>query len=131
MTTSPTPPLDLSERDAHGIAGTIHTPDPAAVERLRALMAQQPQPRWQEAARRQYNGSQIVANLQRTAERLYEARRKTLTPAELAAALSRHNAGEGWKPIAADYGMSHTTLMRRVEEEQRAAQLAKRQEQTQ
>jgi hypothetical protein len=129
--TTPTPPRDLSERDAHGIAGTIHTPDPAAVERLRALMAQQQPPRWQEARRRQYNGSQIVANLQRTAERLYEARRKTLTPAELAAALSRHNAGEGWKPIAADYGMSHTTLMRRVEEEQRAAQLAKRQEQTQ
>jgi hypothetical protein len=129
--TTPTPPRDLSERDAHGIAGTIHTPDPAAVERLRALMAQQQPPRWQEARRRQYSGSQIVANLQRTAERLYEARRKTLTPAELAAALSRHNAGEGWKPIAADYGMSHTTLMRRVEEEQRAAQLAKRQEQTQ
>ena len=126
--TTPTPPRDLSERDAHGIAGTIHECDPAAVERLKALMAQQPQPRWQEAQRRQYNGSQIVANLQRTAERLYEARRKTLTPAELAAALSRHNAGEGWKPIAADYGMSHTTLMRRVEEEQRAAQLAKRQE---
>ena len=126
--TTPTPPRDLSERDAHGIAGTLHTPDPAAVERLRAHLAQQQPPRWQEAARRQYNGSQIVANLQRTAERLYEARRKTLTPAELAAALSRHNAGEGWKPIAADYGMSHTTLMRRVEEEQRAAQLAKRQE---
>jgi hypothetical protein len=49
-------------------------------------MAQQQPPRWQEARRRQYNGSQIVANLQR---------------------------------------------MRRVEEEQRAAQLAKRQEQTQ
>ena len=126
--TTPTPPRDLSERDTHGIAGTIHTPDPAAVERLKRLMAQQQPPRWQEARRRQYNGSQIVANLQRTAERLYEARRKTLTPAELAAALSRHNAGEGWKPIAADYGMSHTTLMRRVEEEQRAAQLAKRQE---
>ena len=126
--TTPTPPRDLSERDRAGIAGTIHECDPAAVERLRALMAQQQPPRWQEAQRRQYNGSQIVANLQRTAERLYEARRKTLTPAELAAALSRHNAGEGWKPIAADYGMSHTTLMRRVEEEQRAAQLAKRQE---
>jgi hypothetical protein len=47
--TTPTPPRDLSERDAHGIAGTIHTPDPAAVERLRALMAQQQPPRWQEA----------------------------------------------------------------------------------
>ena len=129
--TTPTPPHDLSERDAHGIAGTIHECDPAAVAHLKTVMAQQQPPRWQEAQRRQYNGSQIVANLQRAAERLYEARRKALTPAELAAAVARHDAGEGWKPIAADYGMSHTTLMRRVEEEQRAAQLAKRQEQTQ
>jgi hypothetical protein len=34
MTTSPTPPLDLSEYDRAGIAGTLHTPDPAAVERV-------------------------------------------------------------------------------------------------
>jgi hypothetical protein len=47
--TLPTPPHDLSEHDRAGIAGTIHTPDPAAVERLRALMAQQRPPRWQEA----------------------------------------------------------------------------------
>jgi hypothetical protein len=68
--TTPTPPHDLSERDRAGIAGTIHECDPAAVERLRAHLAQQRPPRWQEARRRQYNGSQIVANLQRTAERL-------------------------------------------------------------
>jgi hypothetical protein len=49
MTTPPTPPRDLSEHDRAGIAGTIHTPDPAAVERLKALMAQQRPPRWQEA----------------------------------------------------------------------------------
>ena len=28
---TPTPPLDLSEQDTHGIAGRTHTPDPAAV----------------------------------------------------------------------------------------------------
>ena len=34
MTTPPTPPRDLSEHDRAGIAGTIHQPDPAAVERV-------------------------------------------------------------------------------------------------
>ena len=43
--TTPTPPLDLRTHDAAGIAGTLHTPDPAAVERLRAYLAQQPPPR--------------------------------------------------------------------------------------
>ena len=129
--TTPTPPRDLREYDRDGVAGTIHTPDPAAVERLRALMAQQQPPRWREATRRQHNGSQIVANLQRAAERLYEARRKTLTPAELAAAVARHDAGEDWKTIAADYGMSHTTLAQRIAEAQHVArQVAKQQEQS-
>ena len=129
MTTPPTPPHDLSDHDRAGVAGTLHTPDPAAVERLRALMAQQPPPRWREATRRQHNGSQIVANLQRSAERLYETRRKTLTPAELAAAVARHDAGEDWKTIAADYGMSHTTLAQRIAEAQHVArQAAKQQE---
>jgi hypothetical protein len=49
MTTSPTPPLDLSEHDRAGIAGTIHECDPAAVEPYGALLAQQQPPRWQEA----------------------------------------------------------------------------------
>ncbi|MBX7254267.1 MAG: hypothetical protein K1X50_19965, partial [Candidatus Promineofilum sp.] len=65
--TTPTPPHDLRTHDAAGVAGTLHTPDPAAVERLRAYLAQQPPPRWREATRRQHNGSQIVANLQRSA----------------------------------------------------------------
>ena len=30
----PTPPRDLREYDRDGVAGTIHTPDPAAVERV-------------------------------------------------------------------------------------------------
>ena len=132
MTTPPTPPRDLSEHDRAGIAGTIHPVDPAAVERLRAYLAQQPPPRWREATRRQHNGSQIVANLQRAAERLYEARRKTLPPAELAAAVARHDAGEDWKTIAADYGMSHTTLAQRIAEAQHVArQAAKQQEKPQ
>ena len=130
--TTPTPPHDLSDHDRAGVAGTLHTPDPAAVERLRALMAQQQPPRHAEAQRRQYNGSRIVANLQRAAERLYEARRKTLTPAELAAAVARHDAGEDWKTIAADYGMSHTTLAQRIAEAQHVArQAAKQQEKPQ
>ena len=132
MTTPPTPPRDLTEHDRAGISGTIHPVDPAAVERLRAYLAQQPPPRWREATRRQHNGSQIVANLQRSAERLYEARRKTLTPAELAAAVARHDAGEDWKTIAADYGMSHTTLAQRIAEAQHVArQAAKQQEKPQ
>ena len=68
--TTPTPPRDLSERDPHGIAGTIHTPDPAAVARLRALMAEraQQQPTPQAAAvNRQYSGDRIAANIQRAA----------------------------------------------------------------
>jgi hypothetical protein len=47
--TTPTPPRDLSEHDRAGIAGTLHECDPAAVERLRAYLAQQQPPRWQEA----------------------------------------------------------------------------------
>ena len=130
--TTPTPPLDLSTQDAAGVAGTLHQPDPAAVERLRALMAQPPPPRWREATRRQHSGDEIIANLQRAAERLYEARRKTLPPAELAAAVARHDAGEDWKTIAADYGMSHTTLAQRIAEAQHVArQAAKQQEKPQ
>ena len=124
-----TPPLDLSEQDPHGIAGRTHTPDPAAVAHLRALMAQQPARQVPaEPTRRQYSGDRIVAHLQCSAERLYEQRRKTLTPAELAAAIARHDAGEGWKPIAEDYHMSHTTLMLRVEEAAHAARRAAKQQ---
>ena len=41
MNHPPTPPRDLSDHDAAGVAGTLHTPDPAAVARLRAFMAEQ------------------------------------------------------------------------------------------
>ena len=66
--THPTPPHDLRFNDDAGIAGTIHKCDPAAVERLRALMAQQRPPRWQEAQRRQYNGDRIVSHLRQAAQ---------------------------------------------------------------
>lgn len=133
--TLPTPPLDLSDdHDPHGIAGTLHTPDPAAVAHLRALMAQQQPATRQvpaEPKRRQYSGDRIVAHLRKASELLYEQRRKTLTPAELAAAVARHDAGEGWAKIAKDYGMSHNTLMRRVEEARQAARRAAKEEKPQ
>ena len=111
MTTSPTPPHDLSERDAHGIAGTIHTPDPAAVERLRALMAQQRPPRWQEAQRRQYNGPRIVANLQRAGIAHADKVRVVLSDDQMADIDRRRADGESWAGLARAYGMTQTTLM--------------------
>ena len=111
MTTSPTPPLDLSERDAHGIAGTIHTPDPAAVERLRALMAQQPQPRWQEAARRQYNGDRIVSHLRQAAQAHAAKVRLVLSDEQYNDVTTRRADGESWAGLARAYGMTQTTLM--------------------
>lgn len=48
------------------------------------------------------------------------------------AAVARHDAGEDWKTIAADYGMSHTTLAQRIAEAQHVArQAAKQQEKPQ
>ena len=105
--------------------GTLHTPDPAAVERLRALMAQQPTRRWREAPRRQHNGSQIVANLQRAAEAGYARRRYVLSDAQYADVMARRESKEAWTRIAADYGVSHTTLMNataRYRAEQRKAE---------
>jgi hypothetical protein len=67
--TTPTPPRDLRSRMTTPVSpGRIHECDPAAVERLRALMAQQQPPRWQEAARRQYNGDRIVSHLRQAAQ---------------------------------------------------------------
>ena len=113
--TTPTPPRDLSDQDrAGGVAGTLHTPDPAAVERLRAYLAQQPPPRWREATRRQHNGSQIVANLQRSAITHADRVRLVLSDEQYADVTTRRANGETWKAIAADYGISHTTLMNAV-----------------
>ena len=111
MSTSPTPPRDLSERDAHGIAGTIHECDPAAVERLRALMAQQQPPRWQEAQRRQHNGPRIVANLQRAGIAHADRVRLVLSDEQYNDVTTRRADGESWAGLARAYGMTQTTLM--------------------
>ena len=109
--TTPTPPRDLSERDAHGIAGTIHECDPAAVERLRALMAQQQPPRWQEAARRQYNGDRIVSHLRQAAQAHADKVRVVLSDDQMADIDRRRADGESWAGLARAYGMTQTTLM--------------------
>jgi hypothetical protein len=127
MTTSPTPPLDLSEYDRAGIAGTIHQPDPAAVDRLRALMAQQQPPRWREAGRRQYSGSQIVSHLQRAAEAVNDRRRVVLSDEQMADVTTRRADGESWAGLARALNMTQTTLMAAYARQT----AAKRQEQTQ
>ena len=109
--TDPTPPRDLSERDPHGIAGTIHTPDPAAVAHLRALMAQQRPPRWQEAARRQYSGDRIVSHLRQAAQAHAAKVRLVLSDEQYADVTTRRADGESWAGLARAYGMTQTTLM--------------------
>ena len=112
--TTPTPPRDLSEHDRAGIAGTIHECDPAAVERLRALMAEQRPPRWQEAQRRQYSGDRIVSHLRQAAQAHAAKVRVVLSDEQMTDVEQRRANGETWKAIAADYGVSHTTLMAAV-----------------
>ncbi len=125
--TTPTPPRDLSETDRAGIAGTLHTPDPAAVARLRALMAerapQQPTPQ-AEAIRRQYSGDRIAANIQRAAAAVNARRTFVLSDDDVADVEQRRAAGESWKAIAHGYGRSHTTLQAAVERQQAAARKA-------
>ena len=109
--TTPTPPRDLSERDAHGIAGRIHECDPAAVERLRAHLAQQQPPRWREADRRQHNGPRIVANLQRAGIAHADKVRLVLSDEQYADVTTRRADGESWAGLARAYGMTQNTLM--------------------
>ena len=109
--TDPTPPRDLSERDAHGIAGTIHKCDPAAVERLRALMAEQRPPRWQEAARRQYNGDRIVSHLRQAAQAHAAKVRVVLSDDQMTDIDQRRADGESWAGLARALNMTQTTLM--------------------
>ena len=111
MTTSPTPPHDLRFNDAHGIAGTLHTPDPAAVARLKALLAQQQPPRWQEAARRQYNGDRIVSHLRQAAQAHAAKVRLVLSDEQYNDVTTRRADGESWAGLARAYGMTQTTLM--------------------
>ena len=109
--TLPTPPRDLSERDAHGIAGTIHECDPAAVERLRALLAQQQPPRWREAERRQHNGDRIVSHLRQAAQAHADKVRVVLSDDQMADIDRRRADGESWAGLARALNMTQTTLM--------------------
>ena len=109
--THPTPPHDLRSNDDAGIAGTLHTPDPAAVERLRAHLAQQQPPRWQEAARRQYSGDRIVSHLRQAAQAHADKVRVVLSDDQMADIDRRRADGESWAGLARAYGMTQTTLM--------------------
>ena len=130
--TTPTPPRDLSEHDRAGIAGTIHPVDPAAVDRLRALMAQQQPTRWREATRRQHNGSQIVANLQRSAITHADRVRLVLSDEQYNDVTTRRANGETWAGIARAMGLVHTTLMLAYARQTHAGrQTGKRQEKPQ
>lgn len=130
--TTPTPPRDLNDHDRAGIAGTLHTPDPAAVARLRALMAQQqPRPAQAEAIRRQYSGDRIVANLRRAAEAVNARRRFVLNSEELADVEARRADGESWMSIAHVYHVTDTTLMLAYDRQMRARRRAAKEEQTQ
>ena len=125
--TTPTPPHDLSTQDTAGISGTIHECDPAAVERLRAYLAQQQPPRWREATRRQHNGDRIVSHLRQAAQAHADKVRLVLSDEQMTDVEQRRAAGESWESIAAPYGRSHTTLWAAVMR-QRAAAKATRQE---
>ena len=129
--TNPTPPLDLRSHDDAGIAGTLHTPDPAAVARLKALVAQQQQPRWQEAQRRQHNGDRIAANIQRAAIARADKVRFVLSGDQMADVEARRAAGESWGSIEAAYGKSHTTIWAAYMRQKAAAKKAAKKEMTQ
>ena len=127
--THPTAPLDLSDHDRAGVSGTLHTPDPAAVERLRAHLAQQQPPRWQEAARRQYNGDRIVSHLRQAAQAHADKVRVVLSDDQMADIDRRRADGESWAGLARAYGMTQTTLMAAYGRQTHARQTAaKRQE---
>ena len=108
--TLPTPPRDLRE---HAPAGRIITPDPAAVERFMALMAeqrrQQPTPQ-AEATRRQYSGDRIAANIQRAAQARADKVRFVLSDEQMADVEQRRADGETWESIARVFHVSHTTI---------------------
>ena len=125
--TTPTPPRDLSEHDRAGIAGTIHECDPAAVARLKAYLAQQRPPRWQEAQRRQYSGDRIVSHLRQAAQAHAAKVRVVLSDDQMTDIDQRRADGESWAGLARAYGMTQTTLMAAYARQT----AAKRQEQTQ
>ena len=110
--TTPTPPRDLNDHDRAGIAGTLHTPDPAAVDRLRALMAERPPaPAHVEAQRRQYSGDRIVSHLRQAAQAHAAKVRVVLSDEQYNDVTTRRADGESWAGLARAYGMTQTTLM--------------------
>jgi len=60
------------------------------------------------------SGDRILANLQRAAEASYANRRYVLSDAAYADVQARREQREAGTRIAADYGISHTTLMNAV-----------------
>ena len=126
--TTPTPPRDLSEHDRAGIAGTIHECDPAAVDRLRALMAEQQPPPWQEAQRRQYSGDRIVSHLRQAAQAHAAKVRLVLSDEQYNDVTTRRADGESWAGLARAYGMTQTTLMAAYARQTHARQTAAKQQ---
>ena len=126
--TTPPAPRDLRE---HAPAGRIITPDPAAVARFMATMAEQraAQPtRQAEATRRQYSGDRIAANIQRAAAARADRVRFVLSDEQMTDIEQRRAGGESWASIARVYHMSHTTLMAAYERQTRAIRRAGAQE---
>lgn len=78
---------------------------------------------------RRYNhdsGDRICANLQRAAEASYAQRRYVLSDEQYADVQARREQREAWTRIAADYGVSHTTLMNAVARYKAAQRKAER-----
>lgn len=101
--------------DASGV-GAIHPCDPDAVARLHALLGTHER----RAARAQLSGlaaadcGDLLANLDRSMAKANRRRAKALTDDQLRDAAQRHQAGENWRAIAGEYGMSASTLMKKV-----------------
>ncbi len=70
------------------------------------------------------SGDRILANLTRAAEASYAKRRFVLSDAQYADVLARREHKEAWTRIAADYGVSHTTIMAAYERQTRARRRA-------
>ena len=70
------------------------------------------------------SGDRIIANLTRAAEASYAKRRYVLSDAAYADVQARREKREAWTRIAADYGVSHTTLMNAVARYETAAKKA-------
>ena len=72
------------------------------------------------------SGDRICANLQRAAEASYAQRRYVLSDEQYADVQARREQREAWTRIAADYGVSHTTLMNAVARYKAAQRKAER-----